>query len=466
MDLSVESVGAGRYCSSMSSTELLTAPGAPAPAPGAVRAALTELTRAIDALQSESLGGLDDEQVLGLFREVETQRRRLPTVDHRLITELECRSMATKLLARGTAGLLTDLLQVDVGEAKSRVRAAGLLGPRTAITGEAREPVYPATATAQAAGTISDKHARIITKTIGQLPHTLDEETTALAEQTLVGQAAGLRPSELGKVAERLTAYLDPDGRLSNDTDRAGRRGLHIGKQRADGMSPISGLLDPATRALVDAAFSALARPVADGDTPDPRSPAQRNHDALAALCRNALASGGLPSNRGLPATVVLTMTLTELESETGVATTATGGLVPIRDALALAADTHWVLCLLGTDGQPLHLGRSARLASTAQRLALYARDKGCTRPGCDIPPRWCEVHHLVEWQHGGATDINTMCLVCSFDHHLITDEGFTVRMGSRGRVEWTAPRHLDPDQTPRINTIHHPPDLTDPDPP
>ncbi len=448
----------------MGSTELLV--GQAAPAVGAVRAALADLSRAVDALQSESLDGLADHEVLAVFQDLETQRRRLPTVDHRLVTELECRSTATKLLARGTAGLLTQLLHVDVGEAKSRVRAAAALGPRTAITGEPLDPVYPATAAAQAAGTISEKHARIIPQTIGHLPHHLDEDTAALAEQTLVKQAETLRPSELGKVADRLTAYLDPDGQLSDDTDRAARRGLSIGKQRADGMSPINGLLDPATRALVDAAFSALGRPVPDGDTPDPRSPAQRNHDALAALCRTALATGGLPSNRGLPATLVLTMGIDQLENATGVATTATGGTVPIRDALALATDAHPVLCLFDADGQPLHLGRGARLASAAQRLALYARDRGCTRPGCDMPPQWTQVHHLDEYQYGGRTDVDKMCLVCPFDHPLITNHGFTVRMGTNGRVEWIPPHHLDPNQTPRINTIHHPPDLSDADPP
>lgn len=61
---------------------------------------------------------------------------------------------------------------------------------------------------------------------------------------------------------------------------------------------------------------------------------------------------------------------------------------------------------------------------------------------------------------------MNTMCLVCPFDHRLITEEGFSVRMGATGRVEWTDPHHLDPGQTPRINTLHHPPDLTDADPP
>ena len=60
----------------------------------------------------------------------------------------------------------------------------------------------------------------------------------------------------------------------------------------------------------------------------------------------------------------------------------------------------------------------------------------------------------------------SNLCLVCPFDHALITDHGFTVRLGAGSRAEWTAPKHLDPSRTPRINTLHHPPDLTDPDPP
>ncbi len=95
---------------------------------------------------------------------------------------------------------------------------------------------------------------------------------------------------------------------------------------------------------------------------------------------------------------------------------------------LAMATDAYPVLCLFDTDGQPLHLGRGARLASPAQRLALYARDKGCTRPGCDMPPQWPQVHHLDEYQYGGLTDVDKMCLVCPFDHPLITDHRFTVQ--------------------------------------
>ncbi len=83
-------------------------------------------------------------------------------------------------------------------------------------------------------------------------------------------------------------------------------------------------------------------------------------------------------------------MDIDQLEVAAGVAITATGGIVPIRDALVMAADAYPVLCLFDTDGQPLHLGRGARLASAAQSLALYARDRGCTRPGC----RTNTIHH------------------------------------------------------------------------
>ncbi len=182
--VSTGTVGAVSYNSLMCSTELLDAPAAPAA--DAVRAALAELTHAVDVLQSASLDGVEDHAVLAVFRDLEAQRRRMPSVDHRLVTELGCRSTATKLLARGTAELLTELLHIDVAEAKARVRAAAVLGPRAGLTGQPLDPVYPATAAAQAAGTISEKHARIVTGTIGYLPHNLDEDTVALAEHTLV----------------------------------------------------------------------------------------------------------------------------------------------------------------------------------------------------------------------------------------------------------------------------------------
>jgi hypothetical protein len=41
----------------------------------------------------------------------------------------------------------------------------------------------------------------------------------------------------------------------------------------------------------------------------------------------------------------------------------------------------------------------------------LYAKDRGCTRPGCDARGYKCEVHHIQEWASTHCTDVNTLAL-------------------------------------------------------
>jgi len=45
--------------------------------------------------------------------------------------------------------------------------------------------------------------------------------------------------------------------------------------------------------------------------------------------------------------------------------------------------------CPMTARSRPDPYRRGARLASAARRLALYARDRGCNRPACDMPPQW-----------------------------------------------------------------------------
>ena len=74
------------------------------------------------------------------------------------------------------------------------------------------------------------------------------------------GSVGEHRPDELSKLADKLTDCLNPDGDFS-DTDRARRRGIIIGNQGSDGMSPISGYLTPEARATFDAVLAKLAAP-------------------------------------------------------------------------------------------------------------------------------------------------------------------------------------------------------------
>ena len=325
------------------------------------------------------------------------------------------------------------------------------------MTGEDLPPVLPETAAAQARGDLSAAHAAVVSKTVSALPTARVGPGGPRAGRSRSGRAGwGLRPCELTTYGEALKTYLDPDGTLTDDTDRARRRGFTVGKQGADGMTPVHGVLDPTCAGFVAAAFAALAKPTPAGDIPDERTCPQRQHDALSAVCRTALASGDIGRNRGLPATLLVTMGIDDLERRAGTATTATGGTMPVGDAVKLVGDATQLLGVFGKDGQNLYLSRTARLATAEQRLALTARDKGCTRPGCEVPPAWCEVHHEPEWQADGQTDINKLCLVCPFDHHKITEQGYTVTIDG-DRVWWTAPKHLDPDQTPRLNLLRHP---------
>ena len=118
----------------------------------------------------------------------------------------------------------------------------------------------------------------------------------------------------------------------------------------------------------------------------DDRIPMQRNHDAFKRLLELAVGQGTLGQHRGLPARVIVTMTLGQLEKESGVATTASGGVVSVRDALRLAGVNRKFLALLDDKHRPLYLGREQRLATADQRMALIAAERGCSRPGCDAP--------------------------------------------------------------------------------
>lgn len=67
-------------------------------------------------------------------------------------------------------------------------------------------------------------------------------------------------------------------------------------------------------------------------------------------------------------------------------------------------------------DGDVLMLGRSKRLVSRRQRLALSARDVCCQFPGCRARRR-CEAHHIRPWSQGGATDMDNLILLCRSHH-------------------------------------------------
>ncbi|WP_412768727.1 HNH endonuclease signature motif containing protein [Mycobacterium canetti] len=85
----------------------------------------------------------------------------------------------------------------------------------------------------------------------------------------------------------------------------------------------------------------------------------------------------------------------------------------------------------------------------------LFARDRGCTKPGCDAPAYHSQAHHVQGWASTRRTDITDLTLACGPDNRL-AEKGWITRKNTHGDTEWLPPAHLDHGQ-PRINTFHHP---------
>ncbi|MGA9610241.1 MAG: HNH endonuclease signature motif containing protein [Mycobacterium sp.] len=434
-----------------------------------------EVVEVFDALEADikraldlSFDALTTPERLVLLARCETMRRRLPAIEHPLINQVGAQADPTEL--GGTLGsALANRLRITRAEAGRRIHDAADLGERKAITGEVLPAVLTATAEAQRAGTIGTDHVRVIRGFWHRLPEFVDADTRQIAEAQLARLGHEHRPDELAKLADKLTDCLNPDGNFT-DEDRARRRGVILGKQGVDGMSPINGYLNPEARATLDAVLAKLAAPGMcnpDDDTPltdgppaddtirrDTRSAAQRNHDALNAALRAVLASGELGAHNGLPASIIVTTTLRELEAAAGTGLTGGGTLLPISDVIRLARHAHHYLCIFDK-GKAIGLYHTKRLASPGQRIVLYAKDRGCSHPNCSVPGYHCEVHHCTPYATCHTTDVNDLTFGCG-PHHPLAEQGWTTRKLKNGDTEWIPPPHLDHGQ-PRTNTYHHP---------
>ena len=85
-----------------------------------------------------------------------------------------------------------------------------------------------------------------------------------------------------------------------------------------------------------------------------------------------------------------------------------------------LACDASIVPIVLGSESEVLDVGRATRTIPPAVRRAIDLRDAGCTWPGCDAPPSWCDAHHIEHWAHGGTTTLENLRLVCRRHHTAI----------------------------------------------
>ena len=100
-----------------------------------------------------------------------------------------------------------------------------------------------------------------------------------------------------------------------------------------------------------------------------------------------------------------------------GAGYTATGDVLDAATVRRMACDAGIIPIVLGTQSEPLDVGRTKRLVTGGLRHALTVRDQGCTFPGCSVPAAWTDAHHDHPWYLGGTTSLTT-CTLLYGRHH------------------------------------------------
>jgi hypothetical protein len=278
--------------------------------------------------------------------------------------------------------------KMSAGEARSHLELARKLQS------------LPLTAEALAEGTISRHHAAIIAKA-----YTRDRAPALAAlEDTFVTGAKRMQPRQLKAAVQYACDAIDAH-------ERSLRR-LHLSPS-LDGAGVLDGRLDPESTEIVRTALDAEME--RDRITDDPRTPSQRRHDALVAICRRTLDAGELGTTRNVRPHISVVAHIQEYGSID--AMTAYGLRVSEAMLERLLCDCDLTRVLMRGNSEVLDVGRSSRTPTAAQWKALVARDGHCQAPGCDRPPAHCQAHHIVYWENDGPTDLANLQLLC-WDHH------------------------------------------------
>jgi hypothetical protein len=372
-----------------------------------------------------------------------------------VVAEIDSRGTAATVGYRSTLELLRAVARVSRGEARARLAAATDVLPGRGVSGAPVEPRLPATAAAVAEHAIGAEDVAVIRSILARIPPHLPSQQRAEMEAELARQARVLDAGQLAVLGKRMLAYLDQDGRPPRDNPETRR---HLRFHDRDGGSELSGWLDREAAEIVRSALSPLAAPRPTTETEvDLRTAAQRDADALVELAQRALTDGELPTEGGERPQVVVTVSLPVLQGRIGSAALALGGPINAEIARRIACDAQVIPVVLGTRGEPLDIGRTSRTVPTAIRRAVILRDGGCAFPGCSIPARWCDIHHVIYWADGGPTSLANCVALCGRHHRLIHHSDWWIDMTS-GIPQFHPPPWLG--GPPRRNPIPAAPDL------
>ena len=223
---------------------------------------------------------LDDAALLSAQRSVAEIRRRVDATAAALAAEIEHRSrrelghagLAQRLGARTPERLVQQLTGSTSREASTMVRVGGMMAAAAEAQLQAQpsgsdsaaepdpHPWLHEIGVAVAAGQLSLEAAEAIRAGLGIPDDEVSAEALTHAAATLLAEATTLTVEKLAARARNLRVGLDLDRVAEREQFLRSKRYLHLFLQ-PDGMTRLSGLLDPESAAIVTATFDAVTSP-------------------------------------------------------------------------------------------------------------------------------------------------------------------------------------------------------------
>ncbi len=88
---------------------------------------------------------------------------------------------------------------------------------------------------------------------------------------------------------------------------------------------------------------------------------------------------------------------------------------------------------------------RTQRLANDKQRLMAKLENPVCPWPGCNKPADECDIHHLLEWMHGGDTNAVSLSTACGYHNGVNGHPGRGRLFRRDGEIWWDPPGNGPP---------------------
>ena len=311
-----------------------------------------------------------------------------------------------------------------LGRESHQGRGAGF-----SVVGQAETlTAMPVVADALVDGPVTPRHVQEITRAIGASSKLAAELATAAGQEQVVEMARRLDGSAFGKRLKVMSASLDPATRQREHDEQRANRFLTI--SHTSGGALIKGALDSVAGYTFQKMIDAYnPRPALD----DERSREQRQADALMVAVARALGDRKTTPGSHAPVEALITMTedtwaalrATSAQVEAagagstrdvidrlggvGAVVDETGRPWPSSEIARALCDCTLTRAVVGTSGQVLDLGRGERLFQPQHWRALFAMGiRMCAVPGCGMPLRYTELHHIAWWDRdGGPTSMD-----------------------------------------------------------